>query len=533
MPGWNIADVLEAVAGETPERPMLVQGDRRLSWEDVDARADQLGSRIRAAGLGEQDAVALYLRNSIEYLEGFLAALKARLIPVNTNYRYVADELVYLWRDGDVRAVVFDAEFADLVDRVRDRVPDVSLWVCVGAGPVPAWAKPYDELVTTDVPTEPPPGPGRDGDDLLLLYTGGTTGMPKGVMWRQDDVLHLLGDATRAGYGKDQDLQHVRSQVADTPRSHVPAAPLMHGAGIFTCLPILMRGGTIVLLEHPTFDPVELLDVIEAQSVFSASWVGDAFGKPVLEALDAQPDRWDLSSWQTIMSGGVLFSEGVKRGLLRHLPGITIVDMFGASEAIAGGRSIMTAEARDVPAGSFRPRADVRVLDEHDHDVAPGEVGRLAYGGRQPLGYYKDEAKTAATFAVIDGRRYCLPGDWARRETDGTITLIGRGSSVINSGGEKIFPEEVEEILARHPAVRDVIVLGVPHERFGEQVVALVQPAAETELDAESLMEHAKARLAGFKAPRLVLAVDAIERAPSGKPDLARMRELARQLMAQ
>jgi acyl-CoA synthetase (AMP-forming)/AMP-acid ligase II len=319
---------------------------------------------------------------------------------------------------------------------------------------------PYESAAAPAIP-RPEPAWGRDGDDIILLYTGGTTGLPKGVIWRQDDLMVSLGNAAGGRYPDEPDLAFARSRIADPGRRHLPAAPLMHGAGCLTCLPVLARGGAAVLLAEPAFRAGDLLGTIERHRVNSVGWVGDAFARPVLAALDADPGRWDLSSWSVLTSGGVLFSDDIKQGLLRHVPGLLIADVYGSSEAIAAARSVSRSDAAGPPARSFSG-SGLTVLADDDTPVVPGsgEIGRVAYAGRLPVGYYKDEAKSAATFRTVRGRRYVMTGDFATVEADGQVIVLGRGSSCINTGGEKVYPEEVEEVLKRHPSVADAAVLG-------------------------------------------------------------------------
>jgi acyl-CoA synthetase (AMP-forming)/AMP-acid ligase II len=529
MPGWNIADVLEVVADEVPDSPAVIQGDHLVTWGELDRRADAVAAGMVTAGLTRQAKVAQYLRNGPAYIESLYACLKVSLVPVNTNYRYGPDELTYLWTNADAEAVVFGGEFAARIEPMRHRVPQVELWLWVddGTSPCPAWAVDYEALASGD-PLSCMPW-SRDGDDLLLLYTGGTTGLPKGVMWRQDDLFMLLGNAANGRYGSTQDLDYARRRVAPNGRRLMPAAPLMHGAGCFSCVPVMARGGAIVLLESQSFDPVEFLDTVDRFEVDAVMWVGDAFARPVADALDAEPARWSLKSLKAVTSGGVVFSEAVKRRLLARIPQLLINDVFGASEAITVGSSIATRDHVPAANGSFSPRPDLRVINDSGRDVVPGsaEVGQLAFGGRQPLGYYKDEAKTADVFRTIDGHRYSVPGDWATVAEDGTVTLLGRGSACINTGGEKVFPDEVEQALCSIPGVVDAAVVGVPHERFGSAVVAVVQTDPGTGITASDLIARVGHQLAGYKVPRRVVLVDELGRGPTGKVDLNAMRSRA------
>lgn len=529
MAGWNIADVLEVVADEVPDSLAVAQGERRLTWREFDARAQALATGLVEHGLRRDDKVVQYLRNSPEYLESFVAALKASMVPVNTNYRYGPAELTYLWQDCDARAVVFAASFTDTVAQVRPAVPEVRWWLWVddsSGGSCPDWATAYDDVAREPHPLISPPE--RDGDDLVLLYTGGTTGLPKGVMWRQDDLMILLGNATGGRYPDVADLDYARSRVARDGRRHIPAAPLMHGAGCLTCLPVLARGGAAVLLESPSFRAEELLDAVARERAYSVSWVGDAFAKPVVDALDDNPGRWDLSSWSVLSSGGVLFSDDSKRRLLDHVPGLVIADVYGSSEALNAARSVSRAGDDAAPARTFAVGESVAVLGDDDAPVVPGSgvVGKVAYTGRLPLGYYNDETKSAATFRVIGGRRYSFTGDFAMVESDGRINLLGRGSSCINTGGEKVYPEEVEEVLKRHRSVADAAVLGVPDERFGEKIVAAVVASPGSSIDEAVLRDHVRGLLAGYKVPRVVLTLPDLARGPNGKADMDRVREV-------
>ncbi|MBI2708983.1 MAG: acyl-CoA synthetase [Actinobacteria bacterium] len=529
--GWNFAEVWETVADQIPDAPAQVQGGRRFTWRQMDERADGVAAALLEAGVVEQDKVAQYLFNGPEYLESMYGAWKAGLAPVNTNYRYADEELVYLWDNADAVAVVFHGAFADNIERIRARVPKVRLWLWVddGSGPCPEWARPYEDAARTRPGRVVPPW-GRSGDHLYMLYTGGTTGMPKGVMWRQDDLyrnlLGQVGDArVREG---DADLAFVREKVTGPGVVGLPACPLMHGTGCMTQLIVLSQGGSVVTLESRTLDVEELLSTIEREKVNMIAIVGDAFAKPIIRSLDAAADRWDLSSLVVITSSGVMFSEQSKEALVRHLPQVMIIDAFSSSEAVGMGASVSTASDTSATA-RFRVGENTRVVDEDGRDVEPGSgaIGRVAVGGFQPVGYYKDDLKTAATFLTIGGRRYSVPGDFAKVEADGGITLLGRGSVCINTGGEKVFPEEVEEVLKTHPTVADAVAVGVPDEKFGEAITALVELRPGLELDEAELIAHVKSKLASYKAPKRVLRISTIGRAPNGKVDYKRLREHA------
>jgi fatty-acyl-CoA synthase len=530
MSGWNFAEVWETVAELIPDAQAQVQGERRTTWREFDERANGIANTLLQGGLVENDKVAQYLYNGPEYLESVFGTWKAGGAPVNTNYRYADDELVYLWDNADAVAVVFHGTFTPTIERIRDRVDRVRIWLWVddGTEPCPPWAVPYEEAATSH-PDRVVPEWGRSGDHLYMLYTGGTTGMPKGVMWRQDDLFrNIVGAGFDARVRDGVDMDIIRERVQGPGAVGLPACPLMHGTGCFTQLIVLAGGGSCVTLESRNLDIEEMLDTIEREKVNAIAIVGDAFGKPILRALDAQPNKWDLSSLFMITSSGVMFSEPTKQGLIRHIPTTMIVDAFSSSEAVGMGQSVSSAGGTATTA-KFTVGENTRVIDESGNDVKPGsgEIGRVAVGGYQPIGYYKDEAKSAATFLEIDGRRYSVPGDFAQVEEDGSITLLGRGSVCINTGGEKVFPEEVEEVLKTHESILDAVAVGVPDEKFGEAITAMVELQPGAQLDEASVVNHVKSKLAAYKAPKRVVEVPTIGRAPNGKVDYKRLKQEA------
>ena len=529
MSNWNYADVWETVADVQPEAIAVTQGERNVAWHEFDRGADGIAQFLLDLGAAQQDKVAIYLYNSPEYLQTTFAAVKVGLVPVNTNYRYGDDELSYLWENADAIAVIFHGAFSERIEGILERVPGVRgwLWVDDGFGPCPDWATPYEDAAKSAIERVRAPW-GRSGDDLYMLYTGGTTGMPKGVMWRQDDLFARLIDSAVRHYPVEGGIEAVRASLEASPGgvTILPACPLMHGTGNFPSNTVLAEGGRVCLLESRRYDPLELLDTIPREQVNALVFVGDPFARPLLAALDDHPGRWDLSSLIMIISSGAMWSEPVKEGLLAHHPGLLLVDAFSSSEALGMGISV-SASGAAAKTASFTLGPDVKVLTEDGRQVEPGsdEVGVLALGGRNPLGYYKDEEKSQRTFKEIDGVRYSIPGDYAQVDSDGTIHLLGRGSVSINSGGEKIFPEEVEEALKTHDAVRDAVVIGIPHPTYGEQVVAVVEhdDGALQPSEAE-LIDHVKARLASYKAPRRIRTVPTIGRAANGKVDYNRHR---------
>jgi 3-oxocholest-4-en-26-oate---CoA ligase len=533
---WNYADVWQTVAEAEPAAPALVQGDRRISWEELDHRADGVGRWLLDQGVARQDKVALYLYNCPEYLEALFGIVKVAAVPVNTNYRYVDDELVYLWDNADSVAVVFHGTFAGRIERVRARVPNVRAWLCVddSSSACPAWACRYEEAAKSAAGRVRAEW-GRGPDDLIMLYTGGTTGMPRGVMWRQDDLFARTNASGFRPYDEAKGLAGIAATIEANGHgmSVLPACPLMHGTGQFIVMECLSEGGKVVLLEERHFDPVELFDTVEREEVNGIVIVGDPFARPMLAALDAEPGRWDLSSLLGILSSGAMWSEEVKQGLLRHRPEMVLFDFFGSTEAVGIGAS-MSSGSSAARTADFVLGPDVKVLGPEGRPVEPGSdmLGVLALAGRNPIGYYKDEEKTAATFVVRDGVRYSVPGDFAQVLPDGSVHLLGRGASSINTAGEKVFPEEVEEALKTHPAVRDAAVVGVPDPDLGEMVVAVVETACDADPAEEELIAHVKSRLAGFKAPRKVRVVSSVGRSPSGKLDYRRIGEEAGQWLS-
>ncbi|CAM8637326.1 CaiC Acyl-CoA synthetases (AMP-forming)/AMP-acid ligases II [Acidimicrobiia bacterium] len=538
MSGWNFADVWEEIARVQPDKLAIACGETERTWSEFSSRADRLGSGLADRGVVAEARVAQYLHNGPEYLESLFACFKFSFVPVNTNYRYVADELRYLWSDADVEAVIFHGTFAGTIASLRPNLPSIRLWVWVddSSGPCPEWAVPYETLVSDSAAPTPDSFRHRSGDDLYLLYTGGTTGTPKGVMWRQDDLFVVLNRTALVRYPEDAGAESIEATLRERGEHFgrvLPAAPLMHGTAAFSAFGMLSAGGAVILCEGTKFDPVELLDTLARHHCTDVAIVGDAFARPLLDALDAEPGRRDLSALVVMLSSGVMWSAPVKDGLIGHLPNLLCVDTLGSSEAVGLARSISSSRGTASTAG-FKLGSDARVIREDGNSIEPGsgEVGLVAIAGRGPIGYLGDPEKSARTFREIDGMRWTTPGDHATVDTDGTVRLLGRGSGCINTGGEKVFPEEVEEVLKLHSDVIDSVVVGVPNVRFGESVAGFVQLVEGSAVDVESLIEFCRSRLAAYKVPRRLELVADIGRAANGKVDQARWKMQAGQSFA-
>lgn len=524
---FHFANAWELIADTVPESTALVCGDVRRSWREFEDRGARLASVLESAGLGPDSKVGLYLHNSNEYTESHFGAFKLGASPVNVNYRYQAEELVYLLDNCDAETLVFHGAFAPRVEEIRDQLPKLTLLLQVDDGsgtPLLDGALDYEAAVASAAPRARAP---RPASDVYMLYTGGTTGMPKGVMYDSGSfVAYMCSGYAIRGLEPPTDVEQLPGLVRKVhelgmaPVS-IPACPQMHGTGMWlgTMIP-LMLGGTVVTRQRAGFDADELFCDIAEHRVTDVVIVGDAFARPMLEALDAARDRGephDLSSLSLVSSSGVMWSAEVKQGLLAHGE-LTLYDAMGSSEGPMG--SSISSRETSVETAKFALGAGVKVFTEDDREVEPGsgEVGLVATSGLVPVGYYKDPEKSARTFRTVDGVRYSFPGDFARVEADGTITLLGRGSQVINTGGEKVFTEEVEEAAKRHPGVSDCLVVGVPDERFGNRVVAVISCIGDGPSDDElrsSMREH----LAGYKLPRQFVRVNEVRRAPNGKAD--------------
>ena len=535
----DVATAWEVVSDALGDHPALIQGSRRVSYREFEDTAARFAAAIEAAGVGRESKVALYLYNCPEYLLVQFGSLKHRAVPVNVNYRYLDDELAYLIEDSDAEVLVFHSSLGDRVGRVRDRCKKLRLLVEVDDDGVHLeGSERFGELIAAH---EPQPRKQRSGQDLSILYTGGTTGMPKGVMSRQGPFVGAIYRASAALLGMEapsapDQIAQIAQEVASSGRYvAMPCCPLMHGTGLGICsVPALLRGGTVVLLEQRSFDPHEVWAVAEREAVAVIVIVGDAFARPMLRALEEREAigrPYDTSTVQDIISGGTIWSAEIKDGLAARLTA-RLTDILASSE---GGVYAVSVAGRDahVATAHFSLSDGARVITEDGRDVVPGsgDEGLLA-SPSNTFGYYKDPEKTAKTFREMDGRTYVLTGDWATVGTDGAITLLGRGSNCINSGGEKIFPEEVEEAVKRHPDVDDCLVVGLPDERFGQRVVAVVGSSRPTPPSGDELREWLRPTLSHFKIPKSVVVLPTVHRAPNGKADYVWAKQEAVRLNA-
>jgi len=543
----NVATITEAIADRYPDRDCIVFRDRRLSWFEVAQRTRRLALLLHEADLGPigrfgsvprhhsvHDHVALYLHNGNEYLEGMLGAWKARCAPFNVNYRYVTDELRYLLDDASTAAIIFHDCFAPLLAEVLPslrRAPEVLLQVNDGSGHgLLDGARDYEEAlasatapdVTVDLPEELVAS--WSGDDLYLCYTGGTTGMPKGAMWRIEDFLVAALGVVRRDGSEHTSLDEIVAAAGDCRLRALPAPPLMHGAAHWNALSCLIAGGTVIIQDHPEhLDPEDLLRTVERHRATSLLVVGDPVARPLVDALRRSRDtdrRYDLSSLRHLLSGGAVLSPGLKAELLELLPGLTIVDVLGSTES--GRQGVAHARSSEDASKAFTPATTATVLDEsRKRRLVPGDptIGWLAQSGRVPLGYLNDPDKTAETFPEIAGVRYAIAGDRARLLADSTVELRGRDSVCINTGGEKVFAEEVETALRTHPDVLDVVVCGRPSARWGQEVVSIVMLREGTCPSDDELRDAAGRHIARYKLPKSIIRLDRIVRSPSGKAD--------------
>ncbi|MBU6258022.1 MAG: AMP-binding protein [Burkholderiales bacterium] len=532
---FNLADLFEIVAGVVPDRTAFVCGAQRLSFRELDRRATRLASALRAQGVRRGDHVGIQLHNSAAYLESFIACCKIGAAPVNINYRYVAAELDHLYRTLDLRGLVFGAEFAAEVGKalaLAGGAKAPALRLCVGAGAAVDGAQDYEALLERGSPALDDAG--RADDDLYILCTGGTTGLPKGVMWPHKSLFMaaLGGGGIYFGRGPVERPEELAEIVPQGPAlAYFAAAPMMHGAAMWATLISLLAGHCVVVNDQPRFDAAHVWDLVERDGVDILSVVGDAMAQPLVQALEAEPGRWNLQRLRVFGNGGAVLSRHLQQRLKALLPQIAINNGMGSSEAglVGGGQKALAGSEGliHIPA-----RPDLAIVEGGVIVDAPGAEGVLARSGYTPIGYYGDAATSAETFVRIDGRLWVLTGDRARIDADGGLIVLGRGSQCINTGGEKVFPEEVEEAVRCCAGVADVLVVGLPDERWGQRVAAVVQMDPGRDFDAAEFDRVCRAHLSGYKVPRAVYLTDEVRRSPAGKADYAWARRYATQAVA-
>jgi fatty-acyl-CoA synthase len=524
---FNLADLFEVVAGCVPDRIAFRCGAHTLTYRELDERANRLGSAMRAHGLTRGDHVGIQLYNSLEYLETFLACCKMGAVPVNVNYRYVSEELAYLFGMLELKALVYGVDFEDEVARTVPRIPTLKTLLRVGGGNLPAGVEDFAAVLASGSPYLEDPG--RSDNDIYMLCTGGTTGMPKGVMWPHKSIfMAALGGG--GIYFQRPPIQRPEELAEFVPHGRplvfFPVAPMMHGAAMWATLIALFAGYAVVVNDEPRFDPEHIWEVVVRDGVNIISVVGDAMALPLIRTLEQHPGRWDLSRVFTFGSGGAIFTQQAQDRLKALLPNIFLSNGLGSSESgLIGGRE------RAGHDGGFLmldPRPDLAVIDDSGRIVdAPGSEGTLARTGYTPIGYYGDPIKTAATFVKIDDRVWVVTGDRVRIDDAGNYVVMGRGSQCINTGGEKVYPEEVEEAALRCDAIKDVLVVGVPDERWGQKVAAVVALLPGASFDRAAFDRVCRERLAGYKVPRAVVIVEEIKRSPAGKADYGWAKRVA------
>ena len=536
----NWATLWEALAAAQPDQVAVVIGDARIRWGDFDDAAARAAAALNAHGVGLHDRVAQLLYNCPEYLYTTYASFKLRAATVNVNYRYKAPEIVHVLSDAGAKALVFHGAFAEVVDEARRALPELDLLVQVDGGddvPLLPGAISYEELLDG---FQPMPPIERAGTDTQLLYTGGTTGLPKGVVWTHAG---LFGAMAFTGYGSigvpvpttANEVGRVAAELSASGRSPVnmTAPPLMHGTGLFLAFSTFVLGGRVVLLAGRRFDAGELLHLVQREGVTQLSVVGDAFARPIVAELErsaAADEPYDLSSLARIVSSGATMSADIKRDLRRAVPGATILDLIGASEGGPFAISVTAPGQEPLETAKFMATPATVVFDDQTWEPIPwgsGRTGVLAVSGPGPDSYYRQPEATAKVFRVIGGVRYSIPGDYGTIDADGQVHLLGRGSVCINTGGEKVYPDEVEVAARSHPGILDCVAVGMPDERFGQRVVLVASRQPSSATTAEDVIAHVKEQLANYKAPRDVCFVDEVYRSPSGKVDYRWARDAA------
>ncbi|MFI0449051.1 acyl-CoA synthetase [Actinomadura sp. 6N118] len=515
---YNLADLIEILAEAGPDRPALVAGGERRTYKELNERASRVGHHLAAAGVQPDEHVAILAYNRAEWIESMLGVFKIRAVPIPVNFRYVAAELHHLLSDSDSVALIGERSLLAKVEEIRGDLPRLRHVIVIeddSTAKIPAeipGAVEYEKALSEASPQDD--FPERSNDDRYIMYTGGTTGHPKGVEWRCEDIFFgALGGGNALGDPIDSP-DTIAKNAEQPPMAVLDCAPVMHGAGQWAAFMGLFSGAKIVLYTDHAFDPAKALSLLEEEQANVMMLVGDVMARPVAKEL--ADGSYDTSSLFAIASGGAPLTESAKDALKVHMPNVMFLDNYGASETGTTGPSVGGKEGT----ARFMMKPEVSVLDEDLKPAAPGEIGKLARRGHIPIGYYNDPEKTATTFFTdAEGTRWSVPGDFATLEEDGTITLLGRGSLVINTGGEKVYPEEVEVALKDHPDVYDVVVVGLPDERFGQRVSAVIAPRPGTSPTLEDLTGFLRGRLAGYKLPRQIRLVDEVQRTAVGKSD--------------
>ncbi len=520
---YNIADLMESIADVCPDRPALASGDVHLTFGELDTRANRLAHFFASRGIKAGDHVGLFLFNGHQYVETLLALMKIRAVGININYRFVAPEVRYMIDNADLRGIVAQRQFLPIIDKANEGMPTIPALITIEDGTDCVSSQETTDYEAAMAAGSPERGfAERSGDDLFIIYTGGTTGMPKGVMWRHEDLFFsgLQGGAPSGDPVESPEEVARNAAEENYCVSMLPCAPFIHGAAQLTGFICLLTGGKLTIQPGKSFDPERVLDLVGEEEVSTLTIVGDAMAYPLLEQLQRTDKTFDVSNLNVIASAGAILSPTNKAALQALLPDVMIINSFGSTESGDLGRAADDEESVD-GRPTFYMDESVTVLDEMLNPVEPGSgvIGRLARSGRLPLGYYKDEAQTNERFVTANGKRWVVPGDFATIEGDGRITFMGRGSKCINTGGEKVFPEEVEEAIKAHPDVIDALVVGVPDPKWGSTVGAVFNTKGNKPLSNEALQAHCRAHIAGYKVPRVIVQRPVVERFPSGKPD--------------
>ena len=520
---YNYADIFESLTDAIPDRMALASGDVHRTYAELDKRANKLAHFFQAKGIGPGDHVGLHLYNGHEFVEALLALLKIRAVGININYRFVGPEVRYMITDADLKGIVTQRCFVPVINEANAGLEPLKAMVVIDDGTdctSDQESVEYEMAVSqgSDARDFDP----RSGDDRYIVYTGGTTGMPKGVMWRQEDLFFAGLQGGAPGGDPVETPQEVVQNAVDEAYTvnMLPCAPFIHGAAQFTALICFFSGGKLVLQAGPSFSAQRILELIAEEEASTLSIVGDAMAIPLVEELEREDKNYDVENLFVLATAGAILSPSIKERLVDKLPDTMIINSFGTSESGDLGRAADGEESVD-GRPTFYMGENVTVLDENGDEIKPGsgEIGMLARSGRLPIGYYKDPKKTAERFKEFNGKRWVVPGDFATIEEDGRITFLGRGSKCINSGGEKIFPEEVEEALKAHENIIDALVVGVPDDRWGSRVAAVFSTKGQAQLSLEEVQAHCRKHVAGYKIPRDIAIMPKVERMPSGKPD--------------